>query len=63
MSRCMTVDPRSLIQDNEPEKGETGSSDELRDLERERAATRRQLLEKEREKLEDGETPRPDLRG
>lgn len=59
----MTVDPRSLIQDNEPEDTDTGTNEELRDLERERAATRRDLLEREREKLEDGETPRPDLRG
>lgn len=62
MSLCMTVDPRSLTQDNEAEKADTGTNDELRDLERERAATRRDL-EREREKLEDGETPRPDLRG
>lgn len=50
------------MQNNEPEEGPTGTNRELRDLDRERDASRREL-EKEREKLEEGEIPRPDLRG
>lgn len=58
----MTVDPRSLTQDNEPRRDETGTNEELANLERERAEERREL-EKEREKLEREDHPRADLRG
>ncbi|MGH9457074.1 MAG: hypothetical protein ACRD2J_05475 [Thermoanaerobaculia bacterium] len=56
------MDPRSLTQENEPRRDETGTNEELEHLERERAEERRDL-EKERAKRESEEKPRPDLRG